>query len=425
MISFDCISRHETMPCEWMANLGGILGGDVSSQSEMNRKALSIVRELCPFVEQQAVAVESHGTLTSTVVDAFRRAELFWITVPRDLGGGGADIVTGLQAIEQLSRADGSIGWSLMANLCAVTNAAGFLPPNTVARMFSDGPPIVAGMLAPRGTAVPTRDGFTVSGRYQFGSGIDHAQWIGGGVFVREGGRVRQARGGGPDIRVFYVPRSQVEVEGNWDVMGLNGTGSFDYQIPEQYVDESFGYSITNARPTRSDPSYQLGFIPLGSLGHGAIGLGIALHAVEELAEIAHSKRRPGNPGISEQQLFLHDFAEKEASLQAARCLFYEAVRAALRSAEGTGSTTRAQQGRMIQANTYATAVAADVVRWCYTWSGSDGLRNPSALGRCLRDIAGATQHVLVDANSIVGMAPQLLTDWQRGSFSAFDLGHD
>lgn len=397
----------------------------MSSQAEFNSKALNSVRELCLLVREQAAQVEGAGSLTGTVIDAFREAKLFWITVPTDLGGGGADVVTGLHAIEQLSRADGSIGWSLMANSCAVTNAAGFLPPSAVARMFADGPPIVAGMLAPRGTAVPTEGGFTVSGNYQFGSGIDHAEWIAGGAFVRENGRVRRTPAGGPDIRAFYVPRSKVEVQGNWDVMGLNGTGSFDYHIPEQYVDASFGYSLTDARPTRSDPSYQLGFIPLGSLGHGAIGIGIALRAVEELAVVAHSKRRPGNPGIIEQQLFLHDFAAKEASLQAARSLFFDAVRAALRSAERTGFTTSAQQGRMIQANTYATSVAADVVRWCYTWSGSDGLRNPSALGRCMRDIAGATQHVLVDATSLVGMAPALLADWKNGALSPFDIGHD
>lgn len=359
------------------------------------------------------------------MIEAFRQAGLFWITVPADLGGGGADVLTGLQCVEEMTRADGSIGWSLMANLGSVANAVGFLPEPAVARMFADGLPVVAGMLAPRGTAVPTGHGFTISGHYQFGSGIVHAAWVGGGVVVRENGRVRATSSGKPDLRVFYVPRSCVELAGNGDVMGLNGTGSVDFLIPEQYVDATFSYPITDARPTRSDPSYQLGFMPLGSLGHGAVGLGIALRAVEELAVIAHSKRRPGNPGIIEQQLFLHDFAEKEASLQAARGFYFDAVRAALRSAERTGSTSAAQQGRMIQANTYATIVAADVVRWCYTWSGSDGLRNPSALGRCLRDMAGATQHVLVDPNSLVGMAPGLLADWREGTAQPFDVDQD
>jgi indole-3-acetate monooxygenase len=396
----------------------------MSTQVEANEAARTLIRELLPLVRQQAASVEATATLNNTVIEAFRQSRAFWITVPMDLGGGGADILTGLQCIEQMSQADGSIGWSFMANSGSVANAVGFLRASAVEQMFADGLPIVAGMLAPRGSAVPTGDGFTLSGDYHFGSGIHHADWVAAGAFVRENGRVRQTPSGAPDIRAFYVPRSQVELKGNWDVLGLTGTGSFDYHVPEHYVDASFGYQVSGARPTRPDPSYQLGFLPLGALGHGAIGIGIALRAVEELAVIVHSKRRPGNPGIIDQQLFLHDFAVKEASLQAARCFFFDSVRAALRSAERTGTTSAAQQGRMIQANTYATSVAADVVRWCYTWSGSEGLRNPSALGRCARDMLGATQHVLVDPNTLVGMAPSLLADWKDGTVGPFDIGH-
>jgi indole-3-acetate monooxygenase len=397
----------------------------MSKQQEANRRALELTRVLVPFVRENAESVEAAGSLTPIVLDALRDAELFWIMVPEDLGGGGADIVTGMQCIEEMTRADGSIGWSFMANTVSVTNAVAFLPPSATKVLFADGLPIIAGMLAPRGTAVPTGDGFTVSGNYQFGSGIGHAEWVTGGAFVRENGKVRSTPSGGPELRAFLVPRSGVELRDNWDVMGLNGTGSFDFHINEQYVDESFGYAIPDTVPTRSEPSFQLGFMPLGSLGHGAIGIGIALRAIEEISVLARSKRRPGNPGMAEQQLFLHDFALKEGALQAARCFLFDSIRAALRSAERTGSTSADEQARMIQATTYATKVAADVVQWCYGWSGSDGLRHPSALGRCVRDMAGATQHVLVDPNSFVGIAPALLAGWSTRETSPFDIGHD
>lgn len=177
--------------------------------------ALDRTRQLVPLAREQAVVVEAAGTLSGTMIDALREAGLFWMMVPQDLGGGGADIFTGLQCVEQMSRADGSIGWTLMANSTAVTNAAGFLPAATVERMFAGGLPIVTGMLAPRGSAVPTGDGFTISGDYQFGSGIAHADWVAGGVFVRDDGHVRVTAAGGPDIRAFYVPRSHVELKGN------------------------------------------------------------------------------------------------------------------------------------------------------------------------------------------------------------------
>lgn len=128
----------------------------MSPQTKANESALSRVRELCALVREQAVAVEASGTLTSTVLEAFRDLELFWLTVPADLGGGGADIVIGLQCVEEMGRADGSTGWSFMANCTAVSNAAGFLGARAVEQMFADGLPVVAGMLAPRGTVVPT-----------------------------------------------------------------------------------------------------------------------------------------------------------------------------------------------------------------------------------------------------------------------------
>lgn len=386
----------------------------VGRDTDSSEQWMARTRDIVPLVRQQAATVEQAGALTEKVFTALKEAGLFSVAVPAELGGGGADIVTALRVVEEVARGDGSIGWTLMANMTATTNASGFLPKRAVDRIFADGPPIIAGMLAPRGTAVPAAGGYRFGGRYQFGSGIANADWVGGGAFVRENGEVRRTPAGGPDIRAFYVPRDAVELNGNWDVLGLSGTGSFDYEILEQHVEEDFGYSLSNPPPQRSEPFFQLGFMPLGTIGHGAVGLGIALRAFEELATIVHSKRRPGVPGIIDQQLFLHDFAEKEASLQAARCFFFDMVGTALSAATCNGKTSLSEQHRLRQAATYGTTVAADVVRWCYTWAGSDSLRNPSPLGRCMRDILGATQHLLVDPNSLVDLAPDLLADWKR-----------
>jgi hypothetical protein len=38
-----------------------------------------------------------------------------------------------------------------------------------------------------------------------------------------------------------------------------------------------------------------------------------------------------------------------------------------------------------------------DVVRWAYMTSGSAGLRNPSTLQRCFRDMCVGAQHIYVD----------------------------
>src|SRR4051812_38348481 len=106
---------------------------------------LQQARELAPLMRAEATAVERAGTLTEPVLAALREAGVLWANVPGELGGGGADIVTALRMMEEISRADGSIGWSLMANMTATSNACAFLPPSAVQVMFGDGLPIVAG----------------------------------------------------------------------------------------------------------------------------------------------------------------------------------------------------------------------------------------------------------------------------------------
>jgi alkylation response protein AidB-like acyl-CoA dehydrogenase len=392
-----------------------ILANEPGNLRDEREPWLAEARTVALTVSSEAAAVEQAGVLTKPVVTALRRAGLFWMLIPSDLGGGGADIVTALGVIEEISRADGSIGWTLMANMAGAAAACAYLPDRALETFFAGGcRPIFAGMLAPKGTAVPVDGGFAISGRYQFGSGIADADWVAGGVFVRQAGKVISRPSGEPELRAFYVPRKGVNLLGNWDVLGLAGTGSFDYEITEQFVDGDFGFVLPNPKPTRSIPSYQLGLVPLGAAGHGAVALGIAIRSFEELTAIAHSKRRPGFPGIVDQQLFLHDFAEKEASLQAARALFFGVYTCALTAAKSDGEVTALQKQRLRQAVAYCTNVAADVVRWCYTWAGSNALRNPSPLGRCLRDISAATQHMFVDPNVLVSIAPDLLTAWTR-----------
>jgi len=388
---------------------------DADRQREDRELWMGRARSMAGLITAEATGVEVAGTLTEPVLRALRDADVFWAMVPEQFGGHDVDIVVALELIEEISRADGSVGWSLMANMTGAAAACAYLPDDALETFFAGGArPIFAGMLSPKGTATAVDGGFTLSGQYQFGSGIAHSDWVAGGVFVRDGGKVTSRPSGEPDLRAFYVPRQGVNLLGNWDVLGLEGTGSFDYEIVEQFVSEEFGFWLPDPAAARPNPSFQLGLVPFGGSGHGAVALGIAVRAFEELTQVVHEKRRPGMPGIIEQQLFLHDYAEKEAELQAARAFFFGVFQSALEAAQSNGHVTALQRQRLRQAVTYCTKVAAEIVHWCYTWSGSNGLRNPSPLGRCLRDISAATQHMFVDPNSMVSVAPDLLADWKR-----------
>src|SRR5258707_1029501 len=252
--------------------------GDASSRTAWSASADYLDRavKVADLVEREADETERAGTMTQPVIDALVESNLFWILLPSDLGGGGQGVVPFLEVAEELTRADGSSGWSYMANAGSIGVAAGFLQPEATREMFG-GPSkaITAGQLGPIGRGTEIEDGSRCSGNYQFGSGSAHATWIGGGFLVEEAGSIQIGADGTPDARIAFLPRDRATFLGNWDVTGLVGTGSHDYRIDDQAVPREFTYPRTGATPVRGEPVFALGHVSLGIAGHAAVALGL------------------------------------------------------------------------------------------------------------------------------------------------------
>ncbi len=77
--------------------------------------------------------------------------------------------------------------------------------------IFGGQPYIIApGMLAPTGMAAPEDGGFRLSGRWEWSTGIMHADWVLVGAITAGGDRER------PDVGMYVVPRSEVTVLDTW-----------------------------------------------------------------------------------------------------------------------------------------------------------------------------------------------------------------
>lgn len=368
-------------------------------------------------VEREADAIEETTTITAPVVQALRDANLFWMLVPTEYGGGGLDIVTAFKVIQELSRADGSTGWAFMANSCSTAIAVGFMPNEGAAELWA-GPDkaITAGMIVPTGRGVLVDGGYRVSGRFQFASGSAHATHIGAGFIVYdEAGEILTDANGEPQMRISFIPRDQVAFQGNWNVMGLVGTGSYDYEVTDVFVPERFTMETFSTVPVRPETVYQLGLFGIGVGGHAPVALGLAQRALEEIAQITAAKVRPGYPEpVGDSELFRLDFARHEAQFRAAQAFVYEVFGDAQATVDADVPLNDEQRARMRQAATWVQEVAGDVVMFAHRWAGSATVRVPSALGRCVRDAAVATQHALIDRITLVDAAPAILPTYRK-----------
>mgnify|MGYP002147433385 CR=1 FL=1 len=220
---------------------------------------------------------------------------------------------------------------------------------------------------------------------------------------------------GEPDCRIAFLPREEIEFLGNWDVMGMVGTGSYDYAVHDRFVPDKYTMETFATDPTQEEPVFQLGLLGIGVGGHAPVALGLAQRALQEIAGIVSTKVRPGYEGhVGDSDLFKLDFARNEAQFRAAQAFVYEVFGDAQASAAAGIEITEEQRARLRQATTWVQGVAGDIVTFAARWAGSATVRNPSALGRCVRDAAVATQHALVDRMTLVDAEPAIIAGYLK-----------
>jgi alkylation response protein AidB-like acyl-CoA dehydrogenase len=363
--------------------------------------ALDLARSVSGLIEADAARSEADRTVTAATLDALHGADLFRLQVPAELGGAEADLLTACAVVEEICRADGSAGWSLMAGMANMAIAGAFFSDEAVKEIFGDPRSVIAGQIAPRGVAVAEPAGYRVEGTFGFASGSSHANWLFGGFRETSGdGSPVRLENGLPSVVVGVFPKQAVELLGNWDVIGLVATASVDYRIPDQLLPTPYTFEFFRAGPQRGGPLYRIGANGLTCVAHSGFALGVARRALDEIGSIARTKRRPGRPTLIGDPLFQYEYAQAEAALDGARS-FVRSALGDLEAAAYRDEVTLQLRARARLATSHACTTAAEVVGVAYRHSGSTGLRQGSVINRCYRDIAAGEQHVFTDHNSV------------------------
>ena len=354
------------------------------------------IRALGPIIDASAAADEDRTELAGDVIQAIDDAGIFSLMVPRELGGEEAHPSDLIDAIAELSYWDGSAGWYAHAVMTGGAVAGACLGDRAVAAIFPDNRfTHAAGQAAPTGKAERVGDGYRISGRYSFGSGTPRAQWIVGGYVLHEGGKPVIGLHGQPAMLVGLAPRKTVKFHGNWDVLGLRGTGSYDFEVTEQVLHEDFFFDPSAAVQRRGGALYRMGFMALPCISHGAFAIGAARRMLEEWRGFAKVKGRAAT------QTFQRDFALCTARLHAAEAYLYRTFTRLFDAAEA-GSITDDMRidGRLSASN--ALDVAVTIAQTAYTAATTHALRKGNPIERCFRDINAGNAHYLTAEQSLI-----------------------
>lgn len=344
---------------------------------------------LLPAVRAAADRAERERRIPAELAAAMARAGIFRLTVPRALGGREAPVSTLLGVLEAIAHADGAAGWCAMIGATSALVSA-YLPEPEARAIWGEHPDVITGgVFAPSGTAADDGDDWRITGRWRFASGCQHCDWLMGGVLVAVDGR--------PQARLVLFPAADAQIIDTWDTAGLRGTGSHDIAVEDLRVPRARSVSLVEDRPRAAGPLYAFPIFGLLALGIGAVALGIARRAWDELLALAGTKtptgmRRP----LAQRSAIQAEVARATAELESARVWLCDTVTSAWNGALRGGALDLPTRARLRLAATHATTAAARVTDRMYAAGGGTAIYAESPLQRCFRDVHVVTQHMMV-----------------------------
>ena len=253
---------------------------------------------------------------------------LMGVCVPEEYGGAGADFLSYILVLEELSRADAGVGVTVAVHTSATTlpiltfgsdeQKARFVPP--LARgeqigafaLTESGSGSDAGSLRTR--AEPDEDGWRITGA---------KQWITNGsvagtfvLFARTDPATSGARG----VSCFVLDREHVRVTREEEKLGLNSSTTSDLAVEGASVgrdrllhDEGRGFRVAMAT------------LDAGRIGIAAQALGIA-QAAYDVARAYALEREQFGRRIADFQAIQWKLADMATEIDAARLLVYRAA---------------------------------------------------------------------------------------------------
>lgn len=320
------------------------------------------------------------------IVDRLKGQGVYRAATPVCFGGSGMAPEAFLALVEKIGQADGSAGWVASFGSASVYLAA--LPKATQAIMYGRSPDLVfAGGLFPIQPAAPADGGYRVSGTWKFASGCKGADLLGVGI---------GAGMPGSKPRTAVLPRDQVEIVENWDVMGLCGTGSHDLKVDDRFVPEEWTF-IRGGEPTIDEPLYRYPTIAYAAQVLAVVNLGIARAAIDEVTAMAGGRVAiTGAPKLADRSYVRIEVARAEARLRAARAFFYDSTGQAWQTILA-GDPVTSEQVAMLRLAAVDAARAGDaVVQQMYGLAGTTAIYTSHPLQRYLRDAAVVRQHAFL-----------------------------
>jgi len=342
---------------------------------------------LLPKLKERAPKGEQLRRLPDETLRDFHDAQLFRIHQPKRVGGAELEFAAVVTYGALFARACASTAWNWV-NFAAHHMMLGMFPPQAQDQIWgkSRDALIASSFVFPAGKARKVQDGYLLSGRWPFSSGVDPSEWN------MLAGLARLDDNLPPEQRIFLVPRSQYKVLDTWHAGGLRGTGSNDVEVSEVFVPEHMTLAVADTKggPTPGsavNPGllFQLPVFALFPYMLSGVALGIAEGLIEAYQPAAGKMTGARVAEIQSTQIRLGEataYARISRLVQLANCREAEAQLPDLKT-----------KARYRLEGAYAVDWAVRAVDVMFGLYGAGGLYESGPVARAFRDAHAVKQH--------------------------------
>jgi alkylation response protein AidB-like acyl-CoA dehydrogenase len=261
--------------------------------------------------------------------------------------------------------------------------------------MFAAGPcPRTPAPLAPTGKATRVEGGFRVSGRWEWATGVMHADWVMVTAMEPESG-----------ARFCVLPRESVDIEDVWHVAGMAATGSNNVVVRDVFVPEHRTLEIWRIKAGQTPgealhPDTNVGW-PMGAtlvLVAATPALGAAEGALTAFtSRIKEKKQSWGHQKQMEVPATHLRLGEGLATVRAARLVWADAIQSLERIGPQGAAASNDDLAAIRLAGANVVRLANEAANGLAAAAGASSGFLSSPLQRHLRDLQMIRGHVVFD----------------------------
>ncbi|MDZ7668721.1 MAG: acyl-CoA dehydrogenase family protein [Gammaproteobacteria bacterium] len=374
---------------------------------------LERIEALVPVLEAHAGEAEAQRKPVDSVMQAIEETGVYRYFVPKRFGGYEFGMETFMKI--GLALGEGCLSTAWVTTFCIEHNwLLALYNQQAQEDIFGRFPYIIApGTLAPKGTATPVEGGYRVTGRWEWGTGIMHANWALLGALTPVEGSDK------PDLCMFAVPIDEVEVIDTWQIAGMAGTGSNDVAVQDVFVPEHRVASVTKMRSGQTDgaewlqsPLYRMPMMAVLGLTAAAPAVGCARKAVKLFRARLKERMVYGTTTPQgEKPVVQHRLGHIAVAAENAEILLMQLARETEQWGRSGEVCPDAERARLRVRIGDVVRKSRDVVRDIVEASGAHAHFLDNPLQRMLRDVNALSCHTVFDLDISAEQYGRVLVD--------------